>query len=244
MKLDISERDKKLLLLLLIVAIIAVPYYFLIQPGINQISDMRAEIEELNAEKTRLEGYVRRVPEYREAIEGYVVEIGQILSRYPRELPQEATIIFIDRTEKQLPIRLQSVSFASEKRSPITASMANQAADDDEEMELGQTKVGDLLTGIAMDMSFNFTSSYQEYKNFLNYILNHQDRMVISRMSARENADTERVEGTFTMTAYAIYGANRYPVNINIPPFELGTLNIFRLPFSFQYISVLPLADE
>ena len=260
MKLGISERDIKLLLVVLIAAIIGLPYYFLINPGITQLQDTQAEISKLQAEKLRLEEYVKMIPTYNAAIEEYVADIAGILTHYPRELPQEASIIFIARTEEEAAVKLQTVSFSPEKSEQITAGAAPAAevapateyadpmladyeqvgqrvkaessitlggTEEEEDAVPGYTRIGDILSGVVMDMNFSYSLGYQEYKDFLDYVLNNQERHVITRLAASYDEDERIVSGTFTMSAYAIYGFNRYPVSVATPQFELGTGNIF-----------------
>ena len=259
-KLSISERDKKLLLVFLIAAIIGLPYYFVIQPSIEKLNDTRAEITRLQNEKLRLEEHVRMIPTYNAAIEEYVADIAGVLAHYPRELPQEAALIFIDKTEREALVRLQSVSFTPEKYEQITAGgpvpKASAAAvtyvdplfedyetlgqrhtgestinfgggGDEAEATPGYTNVGDVLSGVVMEMSFSYSVAYEEYKAFLAYVLNNQERHVITRMNMSYNAEDNIVSGNFALSSYAIYGFNRYPVSVAAPRFELGTANIF-----------------
>lgn len=271
----LSDRDKKLLLILLLIAVIALPYYFLIQPALGRIELVRNEVSRLDSDKNRLENLVSQVPAYNAAIEEYLINIEEILKRYPRELPQEKSIIFIDETEKQIDIRLSSVALNQPTINRITVGFefedtaAGQIINDPLADELAETRrrvtaesaitigesstgdiplitnIGDLLSGIRMEMNFAYSVPYREFKEFLNYILTNQERHVISSISANFSPDIQIVSGNFTMNSYAIYGFNRPAVDIREPQFTLGTLNIFMQAHGlFEDVREAPTPDE
>ncbi|MCL2254518.1 MAG: hypothetical protein FWC09_08750 [Lachnospiraceae bacterium] len=228
MKTGLKERDIKLLLLLLLVIIIALPFYFMIRPGIEEMEKMRNEISALNTEKSRLEAFVVQIPAYNEAITSYTVNIDRLLRKYPNSLYQEASLLFIDAVENNIPMMLQTVSFSEVLYQEISP-LPEEAALEDVTAESGEyvLNIGDDLNGIINHMNFTYFVGYNEFKEFLTMVKNNNERLVISRITAAFNAEAQLITGDFTMTSYGIYSSKRPPVITNSPALELGTANIF-----------------
>lgn len=237
MKMTLSERDKKLLLILVIVAIICLPYFFVIQPLMDKNTKIEAEIKELQSQKQYLEDLSINEGEYAKASDEIAVMAQELLMRFPSDLPQEASILFINNTEKKIPIRLHQVTFGDDVAAQITSS-ADAAQIDAIEQETGDVTddavieevtetvaISGNLSGKSTETKFSFEAGYKEYKDFLNYILNYNDRMVITDMTATYGMDV--VSGNFTLKQYAISGDGRPPVNYLEPNLMHGTTNVF-----------------
>lgn len=237
MKITLSERDKKLLLVLVIVAIICLPYFFVIQPFMDKNTKIEAEIKELRNQKQYLEDLSINEGEYAKASDEIAVMAQELLMRFPSDLPQEASILFINNTEKKIPIRLHQVTFGDDVAAQITSS-ADAAQIDAVEQETGDVTndavveevtetvaISGNLSGKSTETKFSFEAGYKEYKDFLEYILNYNDRMVITNMTATYGMDV--VSGNFTLKQYAISGDGRPPVNYLEPNLMHGTTNVF-----------------
>lgn len=237
MKLTLSERDKKLLLVLIIVAIIFLPYFFIIQPLLDKNTKIEAEIKGLQSQKNYLDDLLLNQEAYGEASEQVVVVTQALLSRFPSDIPQEASILFVNNTEKKIPIRLHQGTFGDDVAAQIT-STADAAQIDAVEKETGDVTndevieevtetvaISENLAGKATETKFSFEAGYKEYKDFLKYILDYNDRMVITDMTATFGMDV--VSGNFTLKQYAICGESRPPVNFLEPNLMHGTTNVF-----------------
>lgn len=237
MKLTLNEKDKKLLLVLIIVAIIFLPYFFIIQPLMDKNTRIEAEIKELQGQKSYLEELTLSQDVYGEASKEIAVLEQELLSRFPSDIPQEAGILFINNTEKTIPIRLHQVTFGDDVAAQITSS-ADAAQIDAIEQQTGDVTNDEVieevtetvaisgdLAGKSTETQFSFEAGYKEYKDFLNYILNYNDRMVITDMTATFGMDG--VSGSFTLKQYAISGENRPPVKFLEPNLMHGTTNVF-----------------
>lgn len=237
MKLTVSERDKKLLMVLAIVAIICIPYFFMIRPLMDKCEKIALEIGELESRKKYLEDLKQNEDIYAEKTKEDAVLTQELLSLFPSDLPQEASILFIDNTEKKIPIKLHQVTFGEDVAAQITSNAEAEQIDavekemgdvtDDEVIrEVTDTvAIAGNLAGMSTETQFAFEADYNEYKEFLNYILTYHDRMVITGMTATYNMDL--VTGNFTLKQYAISGEGRLPVSILEPNLMHGTTNVF-----------------
>lgn len=237
MKMTLSERDKKLLLVLVIVAIICIPYFFIIQPFMDKNTKIEAEIRELQSRKQYLEDLSLHEGEYSKASEEIAIMTQELLARFPSDLLQEAGILFINNTERKIPVKLHQVTFGDDVAAQITSS-ADAAQIDAIEQETGDVTndavieevtetvaISGDLSGKSTETKFAFEAGYKEYKDFLDYILNYNDRMVITDMTATYSMDV--VSGNFTLKQFAISGDGRLPVNYLEPNLMHGTTNVF-----------------
>jgi hypothetical protein len=257
----INELQIKILIFILILAVLGLPYYFVVMPARDASAILRDNIATLETEKRRLEDFEAHEGEYRAGIAENERIVNDILKSYPRALPQEASILFVDATEKLIGIRLDSVSFAAMTDTQITgivyddrgrpvsiadvqeAQLEAQAAEAEGEEApvvnnavVTSTSIGDILVSTKADLVFNYSVPYNEFKEFLDYILNYSERRVITTINANFNADTQRVMGGFTMSLYAVNGPGRPPVVVTEPDFELGARNIFLQARGLYYI--------
>ncbi len=235
----ISERDKKLLLILLIVAILFLPYFFFIQPSMDKMEEIDKEITELRSVKSQLDQWAVNAEYYKTEVERMAVEKETIFQKYPSGLSQEASILFIDQTEKTIPISLYQVSFGEDVAAQITSEAdkeqiqaVEEATGDHTDMEViadttETTSLGGGLQGIATSSQFTFSAGYEEFKAFLDYIANYRERMVITELNADYSVEMQTVEGSFKLLQYAIAGETREPVKVMEPNRLQGTSNVF-----------------
>lgn len=248
---NISERDKKLLMILAVLAIIFVPYFLVVQPCLEENLQIGSEIDQLVNRKSYLTNLMLQKEVYQEQTEEMQVQAENLLNQFPSGLPQEASILFMDNTEKMIPIRLHQVTFGEDVLMELsgeqqqaeaaqeaarteeiggdgTADVLAEANQDTAAEEIRETiDIGSNMNGLSTETQFAFEAGYKEFKDFLFYIKNYKDRMVITGMSASYLGDTDTVSGSFTLKQYAIEGEGRLPVSILEPALMKGTTNIF-----------------
>lgn len=236
----LSERDKKLLLILAIVVIICLPYFFVIQPGWEKSESLSQEVLKLQEKVTYLEELAFNEEKYGREAEEMAMQEAELLNRFPSDLLQEANIMFIHNTEQLIPISLYQVAFGDDVAAQIT-SAAEEEAIDAVEQEMGDvtndsviedntqtTNVGGGLTGMQAQTTFSYDAGYEEFKSFLEYILTHHDRMVITSLDASYAGEMDIVNGSFTLAQYALKGEERNAVSFLEPNMLQGTTNIFK----------------
>lgn len=235
----LTEKDKNLLLILVVVAAFCLPLVLLVQPAMNKCEALTREISELQSRKSYLDQIVAAGSTYQEEAESIAVKKEELMNRFPADIPQEASLLFMDNTEKKLPISLYQVGFGEDVAMQMT-SAPTQEAIDQVEADTGdvtddsvyadttsQTAVTSGLTGISTSTDFLYTAGYEEFKEFLDYIENYNDRMVITSLTASYAMDMNQVNGNFTLIQYALKGEDRNPVSFLEPEMIQGTNNIF-----------------
>lgn len=239
MKSKLSERDKKLLLILAILVVCAVPYMLLISPMFEKVEILKKDVNQLQTRKETLQQMDTAQGEYLSAAETYTVEKEKLLDRFPTELNQEESLLFITETERSIPISLYQLTFGENVAAQITSTAEAQAIDQVEEAtgdvtddeviaETTQTEVlSSGLIGMSTSTQFSYEAGYQEFKNFLNFILNNDKRMVITDLTASYEADMNMVSGSFTLVQYALSGTDRVAEEVVEPEFSHGTDNVF-----------------
>lgn len=249
---NISEKDKKLLMILAILAIVFIPYILVIQPCLEENLQLSNEIIRLEERKSYLTNLILQKEVYKEQTEEMQIQAEKLLERFPSGLPQEASILFMDNTEKMIPIRLHQVTFGEDVVMPLSGEEGQAEAGENPAggtdgagaeaplTETGQETqnagvdeiretidIGSNMNGLSTETQFSFEAGYKEFKDFLYYIKNYRDRMVITGMSASYLGDTDTVSGSFTLKQYAIEGEGRLPVSVLEPALMKGTTNVF-----------------
>lgn len=235
----LTEKDKNLLLILAVIAAFCLPLVLLVQPAMNKCEALTREISELQSRKSYLDQIVAAGSTYQEEAENIAVKKEELMNRFPSDIPQEASLLFMDNTEKKLSISLYQVGFGEDVAMQMT-SAPTQEAIDQVEADTGdvtddsvyadttsQTAVTSGLTGISTSTDFSYTAGYEEFKEFLDYIENYNDRMVITSLTASYAMDMNQVNGNFTLIQYALKGEDRNPVSFLEPEMIQGTNNIF-----------------
>ena len=236
----LSERDKKLLLILVIVIIVCAPYFFVIQPLMDKVDSLGKEISDLNAQVKYREELALMEEEYGKAAEQMAAMETELLSKFPSDLPQEASILFIHNTEQVIPISLYQVAFGDDVAAQVTSTAEEQAIED-VEAETGDTtqteviedntqttSLGLGLTGIQTQTRFAYDAGYEEFKDFLKYIADYHDRMVITELEASYSGEMNLVSGNLTLSQYALKGEGRNTVQFLEPNMIQGTTNVFK----------------
>ena len=236
----LSERDKKLLLILVIVIIVCVPYFFIIQPLMDKVDSLGKEISDLNAQVKYREERALMEEEYGKAAEQMAAMETELLSKFPSDLPQEASILFIHNTEQVIPISLYQVAFGDDVAAQVTSTAEEQAIEDVEaetgdttqteviEDNTQKTRMGLGLTGIQTQTRFAYDAGYEEFKDFLKYIADYHDRMVITELEASYSGEMNLVSGNLTLSQYALKGEGRNTVQFLEPNMIQGTTNVFK----------------
>ncbi len=235
----LSEKDKKLLKILLVVVLACVPFMVFIRPIMNKCETLSVEVSGLQAEEKHLKQLALAESTYIEETEKAVVQTQRMKDRFPSDILQEATLLFLHETEKKIPISLYQVTFDENVAAQMT-STATQEAIDAVEAETGDVTedevyeettqtvpISNTMTGVSTKTQFSYDASYEDFKEFLQYIRETNERMVITHLTASYSADLNLVNGTFTLMQYALKAENRAPVKYLEPNVMLGSNNVF-----------------
>ncbi|MCL2719531.1 MAG: hypothetical protein FWE14_12210 [Lachnospiraceae bacterium] len=221
-----TDEQKKLLLLLLIAIVVAIPYFFIIRPQMDKSETLRAEIAALSARRDVLEGYLVKMPEYQQELAAMEGRKKEIFSHYPSELPQEATLLFIDKAEKNIPIFMRQVAFSPDV---LVEMISPESAEPFiEVMEIASNEpLIQGLDGLNNLTAIAFEGSYASFKSLLRHVAEYENRLVIPNLSVNYRADTALVSGNFTLRQFAMSGEGRERVISVEPVMRLGAPIIF-----------------
>jgi hypothetical protein len=228
----LNDQIKKMALVAASILVLVLAYFLVVTPTQGDIEVLERDIAGLRTEKTRLEGLQAQLPQLQAEMEENTRDMNATLQNYPKVLPQEATILFIDRTEKLIPLSLISVGFGRYLDAVVAsggapAGEAEEGEGEEPAMVVTTTAIGDHLTATEAELTFSYVVGYPQFKQFLNYILTYDERMVVRSLGASFSPETQEVSGSFMMRLYAIDGPGRPPVVIEDPAYELGTSNLF-----------------
>lgn len=217
----LSGRDKKLIILLGILAVVLLPIFFILMPLYDNIKETKEEIKTLQERYDYLYNLFGQISTFRQGTQDYKVKIVDIVDKFPADIRQENTIMFLTETERNLPIALYQVAFTATDSTPI----GTVSSDLSTVMETTE-KLGQDYTGVHTTETIGYRVPYADFKRFINYIEQWEDRLTISNLTATYNVEADEVAGSFTINQYAILSEGRIleEANTNV---DTGTHNIF-----------------
>lgn len=249
-----SERDKKLLVYLGSLIILAAAYFLVGSPYMTKIEELESQKGSIQSELNEKQRAIDMQGEYAEKIESSKNSIRDIVERFPADNPQEKSIMFIYDTEKEIQIKIPQVNFSEATDSAIgeismseeEAAAEQQAVDVAEEGndESGivaveaeeQTEIDGIqgLMGKVTQLGINYSTNYDSFKDFIKYIRDYNERMVITSMDVVY--EEGKVSGTMILTQYALTGPGRVLEEVKTGKEEnLGKKNIFKKSGSSSY---------
>ena len=222
-----KKTDLIALLVVLSIGVLVITYMFVIK-------DARDDIDELDIQKTQLEAEVRDLEakeanraQYEEETAQFKEQFQEELKKYPADLNQETTVMWMKGVEQNC--NIQNMSFTMPRDTEYwklgsTYSTATEVTTD--------TTSGGETDYVAITDAYGVTyqGSYENLKNYLNYVAEYKYRMNISSITIAYAKDETNPEGLCTgsviLNAYAVSGPDRTPDTVQVDV-EEGVDNIF-----------------
>lgn len=221
-----SDTNKKILLVLAAIAILVLTFVFVIKPKREEIASLESEISELQARYDDLCEKEKHKDEFIQETADFNEQFDEVVAKYPADLNQESTVMFLKGVEEANEFVNNSVSMPRDTQFYV---LGQGEVEDASALE---TEEGEdapyICSNVAYGISYNGT--YDGIKDYLDYIANYKYRMAISSVSI--SYDTEADEplrecsGSITLNAYSISGPNRTPDKPSVDV-EEGKDNIF-----------------
>lgn len=224
----ISNRDKKILVIILIVAVIALPYVLLIKPTQEKEVALDGEIVTLTERYNYLDGLNQQREFYLSEIDRLTAERDVIIGDFAEGIRQENVIMFLRKLEFDIPIEMTTLSFAPNTITPISAGVTDENGN-----------VTGAIDGLQTQTTVAYNCAYEDVKEFLAYVLNSDERMVVSNIGITYDDATGTVNGSFSLNQYAITGEGRELAPAVVPAMPHGNESIFG-----TYISDEELAEQ
>ncbi len=247
-----STRDKKLLVYLGALIILAAAYFLIGKPFLDKIDGLSNERTQLDATlREKREAYENQ-DMYKAGVESAHAEIQKIMDQFPEDNTDEKSIMFIHSAERDIPIWVSKIQFASETQNLMSGEEVQSASDVEQqqieenvasaegegetvgESESGrgseQTQQSSVAGLVARDteLGVEFASQYDEFKKFLGYIRDYEDRIVIKDVELSYDQYSGLVHGNMVLSQYAILGEGRILPDVATGVDRLGTDNVFQ----------------
>jgi len=222
---ELSNKDKKLLVYLLAICIIAGAYFFGARPLLEKYESMNSQISELKAKVSHLnEVYINQ-----ELYANHIVEAEQTyadtLKKFFGGLNQDNTLVLLKNIESNSNVWISKVAFQETEVMVGGGGTSEEPSDETEEGESTVSSGG--INGIKQDLSIDYSASYSDYKKFLEYVINHDERLFISSITSTYIPDTNKISGTLVLSQYAIEGAGIEYSAPDLSGVSIGVDNIF-----------------
>lgn len=240
---EISARDKKLLVYLIAVSIIAGSYFFVAKPLLDKQAKLNEEISELQQKVTHYTEIYNNMDNYESQIAEAQTKYNETCNKLFGGLNQDNTIMMVKDLENATDVWIARLSFTEED-----VVFGEEIADANAESDVAADATGEVATndateaatadggeaapasmqGVRQDLNIDYAASYDNFKRFIEYIENHDERLFISSINATYSVDSGLVGGSMVLSQYAILGTDKEYKAPEINNVTLGTDTIFK----------------
>lgn len=223
----ISKKDQKLLVYLIAVGLLSAVYFFFAKPKMEAQQAMQTEIEALTQQVNYYNEIYINQAEYEDKIAKTQVEYNETLNKFFGGLNQENTLINIKGIEEATNTWISRISFQEPQM--IMGDGSEMSADEgaDASGETTEVATTDSVTGLKQDLNIDFSCKYSDFKRFIEYMQNYDQRLFVSSINTTYSLDADLITGSIVLSQYAITGAD---IEYNAPDLSnitTGVENIF-----------------
>ena len=259
---EISARDKKLLVYLIAISIIAGSYFFVAKPLLDKQAILNEEISELQQKVTHYTEIYNNMDNYESQIAEAQTKYNETCNKLFGGLNQDNTIMMVKDLENATDVWIARLSF-TEEDVVFGEEIADATAEGSETTEGAEIAEGTeaaaadgseaapaSMQGVRQDLNIDYAASYDNFKRFIEYIENHDERLFISSINATYSVDSGLVGGSMVLSQYAILGTDKEYKAPEINNVTLGTDTIFKTgttllaPDSEEGLTSQTLSDE
>ena len=231
---EISARDKKLLVYLIAISIIAGSYFFVAKPLLDKQAKLNEEISELQQKVTHYTEIYNNMDNYESQIAEAQTKYNETCNKLFGGLNQDNTIMMVKDLENATDVWIARLSF-TEEDVVFGEGIADANAEGTETTEGAEAVADDgseaapaSMQGVRQDLNIDYAASYDNFKRFIEYIENHDERLFISSINATYSVDSGLVGGSMVLSQYAILGTDKEYKAPEISNVQLGTDTIFK----------------
>ena len=236
---EISARDKKLLVYLLAISIIAGAYFFVAKPLLDKQEALTTEINELQQRVTHYTDIYNNMESYEGKIAEAQTKYSETCNKLFGGLNQDNTIMMVKDLEDTTDVWIARLSFNEEEVVFGEAAAEGEAVDEaiadgtdlaaaDVESTDGSDAGPSSIQGVRQDLNIDYAASYDNFKRFIEYIENYDERLFISSINATYSVDSGLVGGSIVLSQYAILGTDKEYKAPEINDVQLGNDTIFK----------------
>ena len=225
----VSDRDKKILYVLAMVIVFYLAYQFGYTKLVEKTDEYTNEYRERNAVYSDLSAKNAKLSVYKADTETYDEEYKEIMASYPAGSSTEELIIYIMKFEEETGLWFSSISLSGESAIYSFGNYSSTNPSDSAYI------ISSDYVGYQAPITLTYQCSYNQFKEFLDYLNDYQYRYTIDTVScsytdttASENSDgTGTVTGSMQISQYYVTGSDRTYNDITLPSVRVGTSNIF-----------------
>jgi hypothetical protein len=247
----LKDSEKALILGLIGVAVAALSILYIAKPNYESKQSIDAECAQLQVRLADLQTKMNDKEKYVSETEECNKTYDELLNRFPADLNQEVTIMFVDGIMEDNDFSVSSLSLGDPEEFYVLglnggdATLSDTTSDDSttddttsDTTDTAETTTGDLTVDEdnVVDSSYrciraafpmSYSGSYESVKDVISYINNYQDRMTVDSIDIAYSEDADEYSGSISVTCYAITSTERPERNLELNDVETGVSNIF-----------------
>ena len=213
----VSKRDLYLLLALAGVIIAFCAWNFGFKKMNAKTETLRNDTATIQAEIDKYSAVKNNIDIYQKGIEDATNKIAGTLRKFPSDVLVEDVVMLGRELEKNVDSTYVSSASLGSKLNIFTAqSVPADATSAPVTYQLFKTQVG-----------MAYTTSYKGFKEMLDYINGHANRMSMDSYSLSYDSATGLLSGSANVDMYCVTGTDKAYVEQNLSGVKLGTDNIF-----------------
>lgn len=231
----LTTRERNLLYVFFALVILFGSYQFGYVSFSNKTESLQKENKELTDTYNELLVKVEKKDKYIKETDKLKNMSGLIYDRFPTNMSQEKSIMFLTKLEDYADIKINSITFSEVTKFYNSDNSSDQLAEEalsdedqvEEEKNLVITDSKDSLVGYKANMTISYEATYKALKNCIKYINENSEKMNVSSLTAAFDSSTGNLTGTIGINTYAISSKLNNFEDIEIPGIEVGKDNIF-----------------
>ena len=170
----------------------------------NEIAELQARYDDLKAKEAKRDWYIEETKRLKQ-------EFEDELTIYPADLNQESTVIYLKGTEEMYDT-FKNITVGLPMEAAFYTIGASATANETGDIVANDNQVAtEPYVCTKCEYPINFTASYEQLKDYLDYVAEYKYRMNISQINMSYDPDTELLIGSLALDAYAISGPDRVP---------------------------------
>lgn len=238
----LKDSEKSMLLVLLGVAVLILSFMYVMKPNYESVQALKQECVQLTARLGELQSMQANRAEYEAGIEKFNAAYDEILARFPADLNQEVTIMFMQGIKDNNEFDIGTLGLGKKEAYYTLGSNGGEATLPDATAPASaegdaSTEAPVLTEGAAESANpyvcyraafpISYEGSYESLKDVIAYIDNFASRMTVNTVNIAYDAGNDLYTGNMDVMCYAIEGADRPQSNLQMDEVETGVDNIF-----------------
>lgn len=224
----LKDSEKSMLLILFGAAVLVLSFMYVIKPNYEAVKALKAESAQLQVRLDDLRSKQARRDEYVAGIEEYNAAFDKILARFPADLHQEVTIMFMQGIKDDNEFDIASLGLGQKEAYYTLGSNGGEAAiPETTEVAEGEAPVDSSYVCYRAAFPISYEGSYESLKDVIAYIDNFSSRMTVDSVNIAYDAGADIYSGAMNVMCYAIESPDRPKSNMQLEEVETGVDNIF-----------------